>query len=308
MEGEPVSKSLVSACLAFFLAIVGCGGERASLAVVNRLDDFVITRIYVYAEGSADRGSNLLRDALPPDSSVTVSPEDSLSSVLMFDEDGDSYLFTNVARGREDSLAVTLDDISTTRFHYGEGPYALNVRNGLERSCIYYLRISNPPGGEWTDYLQWNTLWPDEMLTAWMEEGSYRVVAEDQDGYVYTFPEVSVDSTGASLTVEASDRDTSTVIATCGEGEAAVEIVSRLASWDIVELRFKLLGSPDWSENVIEAETLRHMESVVLRLSPGTYRIRAVDEDSDSYVLDSLRVRPEGNVWSIRLEDIVIER
>ncbi|MBD3369680.1 hypothetical protein GF402_04870 [Candidatus Fermentibacteria bacterium] len=302
-----MSKSLVSVSLVMVLAMIGCGEERASLTVVNGLDDFVITRVYVYAEGSADRGSNLLRDALPPDSSVTVSLQDSLSSVLLFDEDGDSYLFTNVARGGNDSLAVTLDDISTTRFHYGDGPYALNVRNGLEGSCIYYLRISDPAEEEWTDYLQWNTLWPDEVLTAWVEEGSYRVVAEDQDGNAYTSRGISVDSTGASLTVEASDRDTSKIIATYGEGEAAVEIVSRLASWDVVELRFKPLGSPDWSENVIGIDTLDYMESVVIRLSPGTYRIRAMDEDSDSYLLDSLTVGIEEETCYIELNDILVE-
>lgn len=301
-------KVLLLSMLPMVLGMTGCGQESPSLSVINRLDDFVITRAYVYAQGSACRGANLFRDPLPPDSVMTVELHDSISTVLLLDEDGDSYVFTGLEAGQRDSLEVTLDDISTTRFHYGDGPYAMVIRNGLDGSSIYYVRVDDRSGMGPVDYLQWNTLWPDEVLTAWVAEGSYRVVAEDQDGSTYTYPQVSVDSTGASVVVEEADRDTSTVVVSYGEGGVPVEIVSRLGSWNVVDLRFRELEAARWSENVIAADTLGHMESVVIRLSPGTYQMRAIDEDSDTYLLDSVRVEGPRATRFLELEDLDIRQ
>ncbi len=93
-----------------------------------------------------------------------------------------------------------------------------------------------------------------------------------------------------------------TVISACGGGTVPVKITNDLGAWDIEEVYIDPSDEP-WGENRI-SEIMEPGDDVTINVPAGTYDIKVVDEDGDSYTLWGVEIGADGYQWAVTLADI----
>lgn len=88
-------------------------------------------------------------------------------------------------------------------------------------------------------------------------------------------------------------------IAGCGTKQVPVTIANDLGAWDIQEVYIDPTDQP-WTNSLITA-TVVPGESVTLNVAPGTYDIRCIDEDGDTYTQWKVVIGSEGYTWNVTL-------
>lgn len=90
-----------------------------------------------------------------------------------------------------------------------------------------------------------------------------------------------------------------TAIAGCGTKQVPVTIANDLGAWDIQEVYIDPTDQP-WTNSLITT-TVVPGESVTLNVAPGTYDMRCVDEDGDTYTRWEVVIGNEGYTWNVTL-------
>ncbi len=93
-----------------------------------------------------------------------------------------------------------------------------------------------------------------------------------------------------------------TVISACGAGTVPVKITNDLGAWDIEEVYIDPSDEP-WGENRI-SEIMEPGDDVTINVPAGTYDIKVVDEDGDSYTIWGVEIGADGYQWAVTLADI----
>jgi len=93
-----------------------------------------------------------------------------------------------------------------------------------------------------------------------------------------------------------------TLIGGCGTGTVPVKITNDLGAWDIEEIYIDLSSEP-WGVNRI-TETIEPGEDVTIRVPAGTYDLKIVDEDGDTYTIWGKEISADGFNWAVTLSDL----
>jgi hypothetical protein len=81
-----------------------------------------------------------------------------------------------------------------------------------------------------------------------------------------------------------------------------VTITNDLGAWEIEEVYVDLCDDP-WGANRI-TEVMEQSDVTTIRVPAGTYDIKIVDEDGDSYTRSDIVIGSEGYGWEVTLSDI----
>jgi len=95
-----------------------------------------------------------------------------------------------------------------------------------------------------------------------------------------------------------------TVISACGGGTVPVKITNDLGSWDIRGIYISPSDNDSWGDNHLAGEILYPGDDVTINVPAGTYDIKVVDEDGDSYTLWGVEIGADGYQWAVTLADI----
>jgi hypothetical protein len=94
-------------------------------------------------------------------------------------------------------------------------------------------------------------------------------------------------------------------IAGCGAKKAPVTITNDLGAWDIYYVYVSPSDSDEWGEDLLGEETiLADGEEFSTEVTTGTYDIRVVDEDDDTYTKMDVEITEEGFTWDVTLADL----
>jgi archaellum component FlaF (FlaF/FlaG flagellin family) len=93
-----------------------------------------------------------------------------------------------------------------------------------------------------------------------------------------------------------------TFIAGCGNGNVPVKITNDLGAWNIEEIYIDLASEP-WGANRI-TDIIEPGEDVTISVPVGTYDLKIVDEDGDTYTIWGQEIGAEGFSWAVTLSDI----
>lgn len=93
-----------------------------------------------------------------------------------------------------------------------------------------------------------------------------------------------------------------TVIGACGGGNVPVKITNDLGAWNIEEIYIDPSDEP-WGDNRI-SDTMEPGDDVTINVPEGTYDLKVVDEDGDSYTLWGVEIGSDGYEWAVTLADI----
>ncbi len=186
----------------------------------------------------------------------------------------------------------------------------VTITNGLEAWDIYFILI-DPSDEMWSeDHLGADILAPGESFTIEIEEGTWDMMVEDEDGDTYTLWQVEIGPEGYQWNVTLDDLDSdwgddeyfAQVIET-GEGSTYIAITNDLQGWDIYWVYVDPTGSP-WSDDLMGSDILYQDDQLIVRVDPGTYDIQVEDEDGDTYTLWEVEVDAAGFEWFVTLDDM----
>lgn len=88
-------------------------------------------------------------------------------------------------------------------------------------------------------------------------------------------------------------------VAGCGAKQVPVTIANDLGAWDIHEVFIDPADQP-WTTSLISTP-VSPGNSVTLNVSPGSYDIRCVDEDGDTYTMWGVEIGDGGYTWNVTL-------
>jgi hypothetical protein len=186
----------------------------------------------------------------------------------------------------------------------------LEISNDTGSYEFYFVYISPADSDSWGD--DWlgseETISPGYSRSFNLDNGSYDVMVEDEDGDTYTFWNVGVSGT-VSMSVGLGNLGeqtwgSGTTTTTSSTGSAAITISNDLGSYTI----WNVYGDPSdsaWGEDRLGSETLAPGESFTFYVPSGEYYdFKCVDEDDDTYTLWEVWVGDDGFYWSVDLSDI----
>jgi len=191
----------------------------------------------------------------------------------------------------------------------------ITIINGLEAWNIYAILIdpSDSPLGE--DRLgEDEILAPGESFTLEVTEGTWDIMVTDEDFDTYTLLQVEIGSEGYVWNVTLEDIDTGwdeegfgePLILETGDGSAPVVITNTLGDWDIYFVFVDPSDSP-FGDDCLGIEILGQDDEITVWVDPGTYDLRAEDEDGDLYTLWGVEVDTDGYYWFVTLDDMDME-
>lgn len=188
----------------------------------------------------------------------------------------------------------------------------VTITNGLESWDIYFILI-DPSDDMWgEDRLGADILAPGESFTVEIEEGTWDMMVEDEDGDTYTLWQVEIGSEGYEWNVTLDDMDSGwgedeliePQIIETGEGSSSITITNDLQGWDIYWVYVDPSDAASWSDDLMGSDILFQGDQLIVSVDPGTYDIQAEDEDGDTYTLWEVEVDAAGFEWSVTLDDM----
>ncbi len=93
-----------------------------------------------------------------------------------------------------------------------------------------------------------------------------------------------------------------TALAGCAARQVPVTIANDLGAWDINEIYIDPTDQP-WKTSLITTPVVPG-DSVTLNVAPGTYDIRCIDEDGDTYTQWKVVIGSEGYTWNVTLANM----
>jgi len=187
----------------------------------------------------------------------------------------------------------------------------VTITNGLEMWDIYFILI-DPSDEVWgEDRLGADILTPGESFTIEIEEGTWDMMVEDEDGDTYTLWEVEIGSEGYQWNVTLDDLDSAwdeddfsePQIIETGDGSTYIAIINDLEGWNIHWVYVDPSDSP-WSDDLMGSDILYQDDKLIVWVDPGTYDIQVEDEDGDTYTLWEVEVDAAGFEWFVTLGDM----
>lgn len=92
---------------------------------------------------------------------------------------------------------------------------------------------------------------------------------------------------------------------TVGTGTAPVTFTNTLGGWEIHGVMIDLSSDPEWSaERLGDDYILAEDQAVTVMVEPGTYDMRVIDEDGDTYSKWEVEIGPDGHEWNVTLSDM----
>ncbi len=186
----------------------------------------------------------------------------------------------------------------------------VNITNDTGSYDFWYVYISPSSSDSWGD--DW--LGETEMISPGytrafrVNNGTYDIMIEDEDGDTYTFWGVSVNGT-VDMSVDLSDLGEQNWGSGSGSsggerGTAPITIENDLGNYTI----WYIYGSPSdeaWGEDRLGSELLNPGETMTFYVAAGDYYdFKCVDEDDDTYTLWEVWVDEDGFYWSVDLSDM----
>jgi hypothetical protein len=197
------------------------GEGDAPVWITNDLGGWDVYYVYIDPSDSPWGDDRLESEILSQDESLIVLVEPGTYDIQLEDEDGDTYTQWGIEIGDDGyEWSVTLDDLDTEDWggagteevgegHYetGEGTAPVSIVNDLGDWTIWYAYV-DPSDSAWgDDRLGAHLLEPGEELTVWVDEGTYDLRVEDEDGDTYTVWGVEVEEGGYEWAVNLDDMD-----------------------------------------------------------------------------------------------------
>ncbi|MCK4806641.1 MAG: hypothetical protein KAT09_03295 [Candidatus Aegiribacteria sp.] len=187
----------------------------------------------------------------------------------------------------------------------------VTITNGLELWDIYFILI-DPSDETWgEDRLGADILTPGESFTVEIEEGTWDIMVEDEDGDTYTLWQVDIGPESYQWNVTIDDMDSGwgedefsePQIIETGEGSTYIAITNDLQGWDIYWVYVEPTDAP-FSDDLMGSDILFQDDQLIVWVDPGTYDIQVEDEDGDTYTLLEAEVDAAGFEWSVTLGDM----
>lgn len=186
----------------------------------------------------------------------------------------------------------------------------LEITNDTGSYEFYYVKISLSSTDSWGDDRLGSseTISPGETRSFRLNNGTYDVMIEDEDGDEYIFWNVNISGT-VDMYVDLGNLGEqnwgsgSSSYPTSG-GSAPITIDNELGSWTIWYVYGDPSDSP-WGEDRLGSELLDPGESFTFYVPAGDYYdFKCVDEDDDTYTLWEVWVGEDGFYWNVELSDM----
>lgn len=212
------ARSITLLLAAVSMALVcGCF-EKVPLSVTNGLGDYDIHVIYISRSTDDVWGTNHLpgTDILEPGRTAEVMVTAGVYDIQATDEDGDTYTLNDVkVDGDGFDWTVTIDQIDPVQVSSSggapiSGSCPVTLTNDLGSWDITGVYISPSDSDSWGEnHIQGEILYPGDTYTAYVEQNTYDIYLEDEDGDTYTRWGIYVGSNGYTWEITLSDLDSS---------------------------------------------------------------------------------------------------
>lgn len=299
---------LVVAIAAVFLLKPGAGESTKLIFVTNSLPDITLDRILL------DGGTvNLIESDLRPGETLQLSVPAACSELTASDTEGGMYrcsvaaaetLRVQISMTNRDTFEHIME--SDAEFYAGSGESLVRITNGLEWHNIHTVTITCEGGDPVSspNILGTFVLPPGKALNTRVSQGSYTVNATDDMGNRY--------SCRVSMTLPDQAAAACSITKNCllytmkssGTGSSRLILCNALGDWIITGLYHRNSGVETWSENHLASSGIEPKELYSLLLDPGTYDVKVVDEDNDSYTRYGIAVSAGGNSWRVSMSDL----
>ncbi len=186
----------------------------------------------------------------------------------------------------------------------------LEITNDTGSYEFYYVNISLASADSWGDDRLGSseTISPGNTRSFRLNNGTYDIKIEDEDGDEYIFWNVDVSGT-VDLYVSLSDLGeqdwgSSASVGSSSGGMAPITIENDLGSWTIWYVYGDPSDSP-WGDDRLGSDLLDPGESLTFYVPAGDYYdFKCVDEDDDVYTIWEVWVDEDGFYWSVELSDM----
>lgn len=92
---------------------------------------------------------------------------------------------------------------------------------------------------------------------------------------------------------------------TVGTGTAPVTLTNTLGGWDVHGVMIDPSSDPEWSgERLGENYILAEDQAITVMVEPGTYDMKVIDEDGNTYSKWEVEIGPDGYEWNVTLSDM----
>jgi len=299
---------IVLVAAAVFLLKQDTDESTKLIFVTNSLPDITLNRILL-DDGTAD----LLESDLSPGKTVQLSVTAGCSELTASDAEGGMYrcsiaaadtLRVQIAMTNRDSFEHIIE--SGGEFYTGEGKYTIRVTNELMWHDICRVTVTedeDDPANS-PDILDTMFLPPGKAVNTRVFRGNYTIDATDDVDNHYSC-RVSVtlpDQTTAACSI--TENCLWFTMKSSGSGSSRLILCNALGDWIITGLYHKNSTAVNWSENHLAASGIEPKEMYSLLLDPGTYDIRVVDEDNDSYTRYCIEVSDTESSWNVSMSDL----
>ena len=91
----------------------------------------------------------------------------------------------------------------------------------------------------------------------------------------------------------------------CGSEKPSVTITNAMGAWDIHYVYISPVDSDEWGDDLLEEdEILENGQKFNTEVEAGTYDIRIVDEDQDTYTRYAVEITEQGYSWEVSMADM----
>ncbi|MCD4706714.1 MAG: hypothetical protein K8S62_03150 [Candidatus Sabulitectum sp.] len=285
--------------------------KEISLRITNTLPDITLTEVY-----RANHSINLLEHPLRPGDNFQVTIPRNSSAVKAIDATGGVYNSRLTITDSIETMQIEVSMANRTVFEEtiesggeywtGSGTCTIRITNSLQDKDVYWLYAIR--SGENTedspDMLGAFILFPGRTLNTRLEPGCYCITAEDNLRDKYASETISVTRNGSRQSWEISREDTLASHEETGTGTSRFVLCNALDDWIITGVYHKSSSNTNWSGNHLVAHGIEPKEQYSLLLNTGTYDIRVMDEDHDTYTRLAVNIPEEGGSWNITMNDL----
>jgi hypothetical protein len=302
---------LVVLVAAVFLLRPDTGEGTKLIFVTNSLPGVTLDRILLDNETV-----NLLESNLYPGETVLLSIPETGSELTASDADGGMYLFAAASADSADTLRVQISITNRDTFEHimesdgelyaGSGESTVRITNGLEWHNIHTITVTCEGGDPVNipNILDTFVLPPGKTLNTRVSRGSYTVNATDDMGNHYSCRVSLTQPDQAAAACSITGNCLLYTMKSSGTGSSRLILCNALGDWIITGLYHRNSGAETWSENHLLTSGIEPKELFSLLLDPGTYDVKVVDEDNDSYTRYGIEVSDAGTSWSVSMSDL----
>lgn len=306
--------TLLAPLLAGILLLVNCKSDEhkeVSLQIVNTLSDITLTEVYL-----TNHSINLLEHQLSPGENFQVTIPCNSSVIKAIDTDGGVYNSRLTISDSAETVQIEISMANRTVFENtvesggeywtGSGACTIRITNSLPDKDIYWLHVveTGECAEDSPDRLGAFILFSGRTLNVRVESGCYSITAEDNLRDKYTCESTSLTRDRPRCSWEIIREDILTSPKTSGEGSSQFILRNVLDDWIITGLYHRNSTEVNWSRNHLFASGIEPKEQFSLLLDPGTYDIRIIDEDHDTYTRLEVCISEEGGSWDITMNDL----